>query len=142
LGFHLEAVGEHPRAADAAGIPVNTVRWFAILLEGVLGGMAGASLSLAASNTFNEGMSNGRGFIAIAVVIFGRWTPLGVMGASLVFGAAESLQLLLQATDVSWLKNNYPYLQMLPYVVTLIVLTVAIGGVRQPQALGRHYHRE
>jgi simple sugar transport system permease protein len=142
LGFHLSAVGEHPRAADAAGIPVNRVRWAAILLEGVLGGLAGASLTLSLSNTFNEEMSNGRGYIALAIVIFGRWNPLGVMGAALFLGAATALQLLLQAANVQWLTDHYPYLQMLPYLLTLMVLAAAIGRARPPAGLGRHYHRE
>jgi len=142
LGFHVSAVGEHPRAADAAGIPVNRVRWAAILIEGVLGGIAGASLTLAFSNTFNEGMSQGRGFIALAIVLFGRWNPLGVVGAALFFGCATALQLLLQASNIDWLTNNYPYLQMLPYLLTLIVLAVASGSTRAPSGLGQHYHRE
>lgn len=142
LGFHLEAVGEHPRAADAAGIPVLRWRWGAVLIEGLLGGLAGATLSLAASNTFNEEMSNGRGFIALAIVIFGRWNPLGVFGAALFFGAAVALQLALQASDVAWLRANYPYLQMMPYLLTLLVLTFSIGRAKAPAGLGRHYHRE
>ncbi|MCG3197409.1 MAG: hypothetical protein GHCLOJNM_01895 [bacterium] len=142
LGFHLAAVGEHPRAADAAGIPVNGVRWCAILIEGLLGGLAGASLSLSLSNTFNEGMSNGRGFIALAIVIFGRWNPLGVLGGALFFGAATALQLLLQASNIVWLSANYPYLQMLPYLLTLLVLAAALGTSRSPRAIGQHYHRE
>lgn len=142
LGFHLEAVGEHPRAADAVGIPVNRVRWAAILFEGMLGGLAGASLTLSLSNTFNEEMSNGRGYIALAIVIFGRWNPLGVIGGAMFFGAATALQLLLQAGGWNWLKAGYPYLQMLPYLLTLIVLAAAVGKVRAPRALGQHYHRE
>jgi len=142
MGFHLEAVGEHPRAADSAGIPVNRVRWAAILIEGMLCGLAGACLVLVNSNTFNEGMSNGRGFIALAIVIFGRWKPLAIMAAAFFFGAAESLQFLLQATEVPWLRDNYPYLQMLPYLLTLIALAAALGNARPPAALGRHYHRE
>ena len=142
LGFHLEAVGEHPRAADSAGIPVNRVRWCAVLFEGVLGGLAGASLSLSLSNTFNEEMSNGRGFIALAIVIFGRWNPLGILGAALFFGAATAFQLLLQASDILWLRNHYPYLQMLPYLLTLVILVAAVGRARSPSALGVHYHRE
>lgn len=142
LGFHVEAVGEHPRAADAAGIPVNRVRWCTILLEGILGGLAGASLSLSLSNTFNEEMSNGRGFIALAIVIFGRWNPLGILGAALFFGAATALQLLLQASDNLWFRDHYPYLQMLPYLLTLVVLVAAVGRSSPPSALGLHYHRE
>lgn len=142
LGFHLTAVGEHPRAADAAGIPVNRVRWIAILIEGLLGGLAGASLSLSLSNNFNEEMSNGRGYIALAIVIFGRWNPLGIVGAALLFGTATAIQLLLQAGNIPWMKQNYPYLQMLPYVLTLIILVVAAGRSQAPSALGRHYHRE
>ncbi len=142
LGFHLEAAGEHPRAADAAGIPVNRVRWCAVLFEGLLGGLAGASLSLSLSNTFNEEMSNGRGFIALAIVIFGRWNPLGIVGAGLFFGAATALQLLLQASENVWLRSQYPYLQMLPYLLTLMVLVAAVGRSRPPAALGVHYHRE
>jgi simple sugar transport system permease protein len=142
LGFHLTAVGEHPRAADAAGIPVNRIRWMAILLEGVLGGLAGASLTLSLSNTFNEAMSNGRGFIAIAIVIFGRWHPLGILAATLFFGAATALQFLLQASETPWLKTHYPYLQMMPYLLTLLLLATTVSQSVAPAGLGKHYHRE
>jgi general nucleoside transport system permease protein len=96
-GLAIRAAGERPEAAEVAGIRVSAVRWLGTLAAGVGGGLAGALLTVGSIGIFNDGISSGRGFIAIAAVVFGRWRPLGVLGACLVFGAADALQLRLQA---------------------------------------------
>lgn len=138
-GLRLRAVGERARAADAEGVAVERVRFAALLAGGTLAGVAGAALSIAQSNTFTEGMTAGRGFIALAVVIFGRWRPAGVLGAALFFGAAMALQPRLQARGSA---IPYQATLMFPYVVTLVVLAFASGRARAPADLGRPYRRE
>ena len=138
-GLRLRAVGESARAADAEGVPVERVRIAALAFGGALAGLAGASLSLAQTNTFTEGMTAGRGFIALAIVIFGRWRPGGAVLAALFFGAANALQFRLQARGFD---VPYPVFLMLPYAITLAVLAFAAGAARAPADLGRPYHRE
>ena len=138
-GLRLRAVGEAARAADAEGVPVQAVRVAAVLAGAALAGIAGAALPLAQSNTFTENMTAGRGFIALACVIFGRWRPGGVVCAALFFGAATSLQYRLQARGFD---VPYPVFLMLPYVVTLLVLALATGRARAPGDLGRPHRRE
>jgi len=138
-GLRLRAVGEAARAADAEGVRVDRVRFVAVLFGATLAGLAGAALSLAQSDTFTEGMTSGRGFIALAVVIFGRWSPAGVVLAALFFGAANALQFRLQAQGVA---VPYPVFLMLPYAVTIAVLSFAAGRVRAPAGLGQAYQRE
>jgi ABC-type uncharacterized transport system permease subunit len=133
-GLSLRAVGEAPHAAAAAGIPVRAARTWATLCGGVLGGIAGATLVLAQAGTFAERMTAGRGFIAIAIVVLGRWNPLGVAAAALVFGAASAVQYAVQATG---LELPYQFALMLPYVVTLLALAGIGGRARAPEALGR-----
>ncbi len=132
-GLALRAVGERPAAAAAAGISPSRVRTFAILFGGLMGGLSGATLVLAQVGGFAEGMSAGRGFIAIAVVALGRWTPLGVWLAALLFGAASALQFLAQA--MGW---SVPYQVWLstPYVLTLLALAGARRRSVAPAALG------
>lgn len=132
-GLTLRAVGERPAAAAAVGIAPGRVRWLAILFGGAMGGLSGATLVLAQVGTFAEGMSAGRGFIAIAVVALGRWTPLGVALAALLFGAASALQFLTQSTG--W---PIPYQVPLatPYVLTLLALAGARRRAVAPAALG------
>ncbi len=131
-GLALRAVGESPAAAAAAGISVRRVRVAAIAFGGGMGGLAGATLVLAQAGTFAEGMSAGRGFIAIAIVVLGRWHPAGVAAAALVFGAASALQFLLQAMG---LALPYQLFLALPYVLTLAALAGVAGRVRAPHAL-------
>jgi simple sugar transport system permease protein len=133
-GLALRAIGERPEAAEAAGIAVDRMRVMAILVGGTLGGIAGGTLVLAQAGTFAEGMSAGRGFIAIAIVVLGRWTPHGVAIGALLFGAASALQYAFQA--MGW---NAPYqvFLVLPYLLTLAVLAGAVGRARAPAALGR-----
>ena len=138
-GLQLQAVGEHPQAAETLGISVAWMRSSALVVEGILGGIAGSYLSLAYSNTFIEGMSAGRGFIALAIVIFGRWRPAGVLVGALFFGAATALQFHLQALGSA---VPYQFILMLPYVLTLLTLALAGTRIAPPSALGQAYKRE
>lgn len=133
-GLGLRAVGENPEAADAAGIDVRRVQGMAVLVAGAMGGLAGATLVLAQVGTFTEGMSAGRGFIAIAIVALGRWHPFGVALAALLFGAASALQFLFQSTGS---QLPYQLFLALPYVLTLLVLAGGAANARAPAALGR-----
>jgi simple sugar transport system permease protein len=132
-GLALRAIGESPAAALASGVPLRRYRLGALCLGGALGGLAGATLVIAQVGTFNEGMSAGRGFIAIAVVVLGRWNPLGVALASLVFGAAMAMQFWIQALG---LTIPYPIVLAVPYILTLAALAGVAGRVRSPVALG------
>lgn len=133
-GLALRAIGERPDAAAAAGIAVTRVRTVAVLIGGALGGLAGGTLVLAQAGTFVENMSAGRGFIALAIVVLGRWQPLGVALGAVVFGAASALQFAFQA--MGW---NAPYQIFLaaPYLLTLAALAGAMGRARAPASLGR-----
>jgi ABC-type uncharacterized transport system permease subunit len=132
-GLALRAVGEAPDAARAAGVREQRVRAGAVLFGGLLGGASGASLVLAQSGTFAEGMSAGRGFIAIAIVVLGRWHPVGVGMAALLFGAASALQFFFQAAG--W-RVPYQVFLLLPYALTLVMLGVRRGRAAPPAALG------
>ena len=138
-GLRIRAVGEYPRAADSVGVDVLRVRHAALLACGALAGMGGAFLSLGQLNMFVEGMTAGRGFIALAVVIFARWHPVGVLGASLLFGLAEALQLRLQALGF---QIPFQFLVMLPYVLTVVALVSVVGRSVQPAALTLPYVKE
>jgi general nucleoside transport system permease protein len=138
-GLQLQAVGEHPQAAETLGISVSWTRSSALVLEGILGGMAGSYLSLAYSNTFIEGMSAGRGFIALAIVIFGRWRPAGVLAGALFFGAATALQFQIQALGSTL---PYQFVLLLPYGLTLLALALAGTRMSPPSALGQPYKRQ
>ena len=132
-GLSLRAVGDAPVAARAAGVRVTLVRSLAVLFCSALGGLAGGSLVLAQAGTFAEGMSAGRGFLAIAIVALGRWQPTGVAIASLVFGAAMALQFVVQA--MGW-RVRYELVLMVPYILTLIALGAFSKGAA-PAMLGR-----
>jgi len=138
-GLQLRMAGENPHAAAAQGIAVTRVRSLALLACGALAGLAGADLAIVYARTFVEGMSAGRGFIALAIVIFGRWSPWGILAAALLFGLATALQFHFQALA---LAVPYQFFLMLPYVVTLAALTVSAGTPRAPAALGQPYLRE
>ena len=137
-GLELRAAGERPEAADALGLGVFRLRWEALMISGVLTGLAGAYLTLAYANTFVEGISAGRGFVALAVVILGRWNPWGLAAASVLFGSAMALQFGLQALGTS---IPYQIFLALPYASTLIVLAVMGGQAAAPSALGAPYRR-
>jgi ABC-type uncharacterized transport system permease subunit len=133
-GLALRAIGERPEAAEAAGVPVNRYRVLATLFGGLLGGLAGGTLVLEQAGTFAEGMSSGRGFIAIAIVVLGRWHPLGAALGALVFGAASALQFAFQA--MGW-SAPYQLFLVTPYLLTLAALAGAVGRARAPAALGK-----
>lgn len=133
-GLALRAVGESPEAAQAVGVHTARVRWIALLVAGALGGLCGATLVLAQVGAFTDGMSAGRGFIAIAIVVLGRWGPLGTAGAALAFGAAFALQYLAQSLG---LEVPYQAFLALPYVLTLVLLAALRGRSRAPAHLGR-----
>jgi general nucleoside transport system permease protein len=133
-GLALRAIGERPEAALAAGIAVDRVRALSVVFGGLLGGLAGGTLVLAQAGTFAEGMSSGRGFIAIAIVVLGRWRPVGVVLGALLFGGASALQFVFQA--MGW-SVPYQLFLVTPYVLTLAALAGAVGRARAPAALGR-----
>ena len=132
-GLALRAAGESPEAAHAAGVPVVATRFLATVFGGLMAGLAGAHLSLVHTGTFAEGMSAGKGFIAIAVVVLGRWSPWGIVAAALFFGAAEALQFALQAWDADL---PYPLFLALPYVLSMAALAGWFGRSRAPEGLG------
>lgn len=146
-GLGLRACGSNPGAADAAGVRVDRVRWAAVVFGATMAGIAGGYLTLVQTNTFAENMTSGRGFIALAVVVFGRWSPVGVVAAAMVFGAANQAQFWFQARGseldlaVFTLKLPYQALLALPYAATLAVLAVFAGNHRGPKTLGQPYVR-
>jgi len=138
FGLSVRAVGENPRAADQAGIPVPRVRFLAVLYAGLCAGLAGVFLSLASISTFTEGMTNGAGYLAVTAVILGGWRSAGVLGACLLFGAATALQFLLPALGVPIPTAG---LVMLPYVLALIAVSGIIRRSRPPAALTLPFRR-
>ena len=138
LGLSFSAIGESPHAAESAGIPVHRYQYIAMLLNGILGGVGGAFLVLVQLGVFTENMISGRGYIALATVILGRYTPVGMFLSALLFGAANALQIRLQTTGVSL----SPYLlAILPYAITLVAMLGAIGKNSQPDALSKPYKK-
>jgi ABC-type uncharacterized transport system permease subunit len=141
VGLRLRSVGEHPKAADTLGISVYGVRYAAVILSGALAGIGGAYLSNGITHSFNENLSAGRGFIALAAVIFGRWRPFGAFAACLLFGFTEALALRLPGAygeDQAWTT----LFRALPYVVTLIVVAGVVGRSIPPAAVGRPYVKQ
>ncbi|MBM3137256.1 MAG: ABC transporter permease [Chloroflexi bacterium] len=138
-GLRLRAVGEHPKAADTLGINVFRIRYVSVIFGGLLAGFAGSFFVLGSIGYFEQAMTAGRGFISLAAMIFGKWTPIGSFGAGLLFGFAESL-----ATNLSIL--NFPVkaelLLMLPYIITMVVLAGVVGRSRGPAAAGVPYEKE
>jgi len=138
FGLKIRAVGQNPQAADTLGVNVNLIRYTTVCLGGILAGIAGASLSLALINLFQENMTSGMGFIAVALVYFGGWRPLGVMGGALLFSFVNALQLWVQVKGI-----NIPYdiAVMMPYILTIVALTFSGRRARQPQALTKPFER-
>ena len=137
-GLRLRSVGEKPRAADSVGVPVSRTRYLAVIASGVLAGLGGVYLTLALVGSFNERMTDGRGFIALAVVIFGNWRPVGALAGALLFGFSSAVAQRLPAFSDSLAV----LFQALPYVLTLIVLAGVIGRSRPPAAIGVPYVKE
>ena len=138
FGLSLRAVGEYPLAADTVGIHVYTIRYLCVGIGGVFAGLGGSFMTLAQLNMFTENLTAGRGFIALAAVIFGRWHPVGAMIATLLFGTADALQLRLQALGVN---VPYQFLLMLPYLLTIIALVGVVKRTNAPAALAVPYEK-
>jgi len=138
LGLKIKAVGESPEAADSLGVSVRKVRYFAVGLGGIMSGIAGASLSIALLNVFQQNMTSGLGFIAIALVYFGGWRPFTVMGGALLFSMVNSLQLWVQVLNIP-IPSDFAV--MMPYVLTILALIVSVKRVRPPSALSKPFER-
>jgi simple sugar transport system permease protein len=138
-GVSLHAVGEHPRAADTAGLRVERIRFMACLANGILGGLGGAYLTTAKLGFFIENVTAGKGYIALVTVILGRRNPAGVFLAALIIGAAEALQFRLQTSGVNIPSQVFT---MFPYLMTVVALLFSIGRSRNPAALGIPYERD
>lgn len=144
FGLRLRSVGENPEASDAAGVPVARMRYWGVLLSGVLAGMGGAYLSIGQSSLFTRNMTSGRGFIALAALIFGKWRPVQTMLACLLFGLTEAVSIQMQGVVKLPSGEDIPvqFIQMVPYLLTVIVLAGFIGSSRPPRALGIPYQKE
>src|SRR5262249_4403670 len=141
-GLWLGFAGEHPEALEAAGISVNRVRWMSVLLSGALAGLGGATLSIFLSSSYSKNMTAGRGFMALAALIFGKWKPLPAALACVLFGFAEAAQIRLQGASLGGVQIPVQFIQILPYVVTILVLAGFVGRSRPPRALGVPFHQD
>jgi ABC-type uncharacterized transport system permease subunit len=137
-GLKVRAVGTKPEAADTLGVSVDGIRYQCLILGSAMAGLAGAFLTVGQANMFVDNITAGRGFIAIALVYFGRWSPWGILAGSLLFSMADSLQSMIQVLGI-----NFPYelAIILPYLATIVALAVSFGRVWAPAALGRAYER-
>jgi simple sugar transport system permease protein len=138
FGLRLRSVGEYPQAADTMGVNVIKIRYIAVITSGALAGLSGSFLSLEQAHFFVKEISGGRGFIALAAMIFGKWTPLGTAGAALLFGAGEALAIRLQGV----LAIPVQFINMVPYLLAILVLVSAIGRAIPPAADGIPYEKE
>ncbi|HEY2380079.1 MAG TPA: ABC transporter permease [Terriglobia bacterium] len=139
FGLRLRAAGENPEAADTAGVSVIRIRYAGVLLSGALAAIGGAYLSIGQSSLFTRNMTAGRGFIALAALIFGKWRPFQTMLACLLFGFAEAASIQMQGVIP---HVRVEYIQILPYILTMVVLAGFIGASRAPRALGQPYSKE
>ncbi len=144
FGLRLRSVGENPEAADAAGVSVSRIRYSGVLLAGMLAGLGGAYLSIGQSSLFTRNMTAGRGFIALAALIFGKWRPVQTLLACLLFGFTEAVSIQMQGVFKLPSGEDIPvqFIQMVPYVLTIVVLAGFIGSSRPPRALGIPYQKE
>lgn len=138
IGLKIRAVGQNPEAADTLGVSVEKVRYFTVTMGGLLSGVAGASLSIGLLNVFQQGMTAGQGFIAVALVYFGAWRPFGVLGGALLFSLVNALQLWVQ---VLGLPIPSDIAVMMPYILTILALIFAVKRVHQPAALSKVFER-
>ncbi|MCJ7693799.1 MAG: ABC transporter permease [Anaerolineaceae bacterium] len=139
-GLRTRAVGEHPRAADTVGINVFRTRYINTIIGGAIAGLAGAFLTLEAVGSFERNMTNGRGFVALAVMIFGKWNPLGAWAAALLFGFANAMQTQFQFMGTFNIPHQF--IGMIPYLLTIIVVSGFVGRSRPPAAEGTPYEKE
>jgi len=139
LGLKIRAVGQNPEAADSLGVSVARVRYFTVIFGGTMAGLAGASLSIALLNVFQQGMTAGQGFIAVALVYFGAWRPWGVLAGALLFSLVNGLQLWIQVLGIPIPPE---FAVMMPYILTILVLTLSVSKVRAPAALTKPFERE
>jgi general nucleoside transport system permease protein len=137
-GLKIKSVGQNPAAADALGVNVSVVRYVTVTMGGVLAGIAGASLSIALLNVFQQNLTSGMGFIAVALVYFGGWTPVGVLFGSLLFSLVNALQLWVQVKGIPIPSD---FATMMPYVLTILALIFAVRKVNQPAALTKIFDR-
>ena len=144
FGLRLRSVGENPEAADAAGVSVSRLRYSGVLIAGILAGVGGAYLSIGQSSLFTRNMTAGRGFIALAALIFGKWRPVQTLLACLLFGFTEAVSIQMQGVFKLPSGEDIPvqFIQMVPYVLTIVVLAGFIGSSRPPRALGVPYQKE
>jgi len=144
FGLRLRSVGENPEAADVAGVSVSRIRYSGVLLAGMLAGIGGAYLSIGQSSLFTRNMTAGRGFIALAALIFGKWRPVQTLLACLLFGFTEAVSIQMQGVFKLPSGEDIPvqFIQMVPYVLTIVVLAGFIGSSRPPRALGIPYQKE
>jgi ABC-type uncharacterized transport system permease subunit len=134
FGLRLRSAGENPRAAESLGVRVKGMRWAGVLISGGFAGLAGGYLSIELVGLYREGMNQGRGFIALAALILGNWSPIGAVFSCLLFAWTEALTVFLR---VEWINNAF--IQSLPYIVTLVVLALFFRRVRPPKAVGQAY---
>ena len=134
FGLRLRSAGENPRAAESLGVRVRGMRWAGVLISGGFAGLAGGYLSIELVGLYREGMNQGRGFIALAALILGNWSPIGAALSCLLFAWTEAVTVFLR---VSWINNAF--IQSLPYIVTLVVLAIFFRRVRPPKAVGQAY---
>jgi len=138
LGLKIRAAGENPQAADSLGVSIARVRYFTVILGGIFSGVAGASLSIALLNVFQQNLTSGLGFIAVALVYFGGWRPAGVLVGSLIFSMVNALQLWVQIKNIP-IPSDIAI--MMPYVLTILALVIAVQRVRPPSALTKRFER-
>jgi ABC-type uncharacterized transport system permease subunit len=145
-GLRMRACGEHPRAADTVGVAVNRMRYISVIIGGLIAGVGGAYFSIGQVGTFEDGMTRGQGFVALAAMIFGNWNPIGGFIAALLFGLANALQVKMQILEPVLPFVNAPlppeFLQTAPYVLTIIVVAGVVGRVRPPAQEGRPYEKQ
>lgn len=139
-GLRSRAVGEYPSSADTAGVSVIKLRYMNVAIAGAVGGLAGTYLSLEAVGIFERGFTAGKGFTALAIMIFGRWNPMGAFGAALFFGLAQATTNQLMIDEVVHIPQQF--INMLPYVLTIVILAISAGKVRPPAAEGIPYEKE